>query len=201
MPWMMRRLLLGAIGLPVSLLLLCLAYSGSHHADRSHYEDHPSPAAVEAASSPIYFSPSTNLEEVDIALIERARRSIDVAMYTFTDRRIAEVLRHAAERGVHVRVYRDREQYEEELRKGSTVPSILAGSPNIEVRVKRSNELMHEKSMLADSVLRSGSANWSVSAARYQDNEVSVTTDPAMVAAFSREFRAMWDRPDNSQVR
>jgi hypothetical protein len=80
---MMRRLLLGAIGLPVSLLLLCLAYSGSHHADRSHYEDHPSPAAVEAASSPIYFSPSTNLEEVDIALIERARRSIDVAMYTF----------------------------------------------------------------------------------------------------------------------
>jgi hypothetical protein len=50
-------------------------------------------------------------------------------------------------------------------------------------------------------VLRSGSANWSVSAARYQDNEVSVTTDPAMVAAFSREFRAMWDRPDNSQVR
>jgi phosphatidylserine/phosphatidylglycerophosphate/cardiolipin synthase-like enzyme len=50
-------------------------------------------------------------------------------------------------------------------------------------------------------VLRSGSANWSVSAARYQDNEVSVTTDPAMVAAFSREFRAMWDRPDNSVVR
>jgi phosphatidylserine/phosphatidylglycerophosphate/cardiolipin synthase-like enzyme len=60
---------------------------------------------------------------------------------------------------------------------------------------------MHEKSMLADSVLRSGSANWSVSAARYQDNEVSITTDPAMVAAFSREFREIWDRPDNSVVR
>jgi phosphatidylserine/phosphatidylglycerophosphate/cardiolipin synthase-like enzyme len=122
-------------------------------------------------------------------------------MYTFTDRRIADALRDAAERGVHVRVYRDREQYEEELRKGSTVPSILAGSRNIEVRVKRSNDLMHEKSMLADSVLRSGSANWSVSAARYQDNEVSITTDPAMVAAFSREFREMWDRPDNGVVR
>jgi phosphatidylserine/phosphatidylglycerophosphate/cardiolipin synthase-like enzyme len=193
--WMMRRLLLGAIGLPVSLLLLYLAYGSSRHAE------HVSPASVEAASSPIYFSPSTNLEEVDIVLIERARRSIDVAMYTFTDRRIADALRHAAERGVQVRVYRDREQYEEELRKGSSVPSILAGSPNIEVRVKRSNDLMHEKSMLADATLRAGSANWSVSAARYQDNEVSVTTDPAMVAAFSREFRAMWDRPDNSQVR
>jgi phosphatidylserine/phosphatidylglycerophosphate/cardiolipin synthase-like enzyme len=140
--------------------------------------------------SPIYFAPETNLEDVDIALIEHARQSIDVAMYTFTDRRIAEALRHAAERGVHVRVYRDREQYEEELRKGSTVPSIVAGSPNVEVRVKRSDDLMHEKTMLADAKLRSGSANWSVSAARYQGNEVSVTTDPAMVAAFSREFRA-----------
>jgi phosphatidylserine/phosphatidylglycerophosphate/cardiolipin synthase-like enzyme len=151
--------------------------------------------------SSIYFAPETNLEDVDIALIEHARQSIDVAMYTFTDRRIAEVLRHAAERGVHVRVYRDREQYEEELRKRSTVPSILAGLPNLEVKVKRSNDLMHEKSMLADATLRSGSANWSVSAARYQDNEVSVTTDHAMVAAFSREFRAMWDRPDNSVAR
>ena len=193
--WIMHRLVLGMIGLPASLLLLYLAFGSTRHAE------HVSPASDEAVPSSIYFAPETNLEDVDIALIEHARQSIDVAMYTFTDRRIAETLRHAAERGVHVRVYRDREQYEEELRKRSTVPSILAGSPNLEVKVKRSNDLMHEKSMLADATLRSGSANWSVSAARFQDNEVSVTTDPVMVAAFSREFRAMWDRPDNSQVR
>jgi phosphatidylserine/phosphatidylglycerophosphate/cardiolipin synthase-like enzyme len=193
--WMMHMLVLGMIGLSASLLLLYLVFGSSRHVA------HVAPASDEVVPSPIYFAPETNLEDVDIALIEHARQSIDVAMYTFTDRRIAEVLRHAAERGVRVRVYRDREQYEEELRKRKTVPSILAGLPNLEVKVKRSNDLMHEKSMLADATLRSGSANWSVSAARYQDNEVSVTTDPAMVAAFSREFREMWDRPDNSQVR
>ncbi|HZD45173.1 MAG TPA: hypothetical protein VE109_03775, partial [Acidobacteriaceae bacterium] len=90
MPWMMRRLLLGAIGLPVSLLLLYLAYGSSRHAE------HVSPASDEAVPSSIYFAPETNLEDVDIALIERAHQSIDVAMYTFTDRRIAEALRHAA---------------------------------------------------------------------------------------------------------
>jgi hypothetical protein len=67
--------------------------------------------------------------------------------------------------------------------------------------VKQSDELMHEKAMLCDEVLRSGSGNWSVSAARYQDNEIAVTTDAAEVAAFAREFRVMWERPDNMRVR
>lgn len=70
------------------------------------------------------------------------------------------------------------------------------------MKVKKGRELMHEKAMLCDvSVLRSGSSNWSVSAARYQDNEVSVTTDPSSIAAFSRDFREMWERFDNMQVR
>jgi phosphatidylserine/phosphatidylglycerophosphate/cardiolipin synthase-like enzyme len=186
---------LGAIALPASVVLLLLGHRGTHRPIGVQ------PLATEAAPSPIYFSPSTNLEEVDLSLIGRAEHSIDVAMYTFTDRRIAMALRMAAERGVTVRIYRDHEQYEEELRRGSTVSSILAGEPHIEVKVKQSDELMHEKAMRCDDVLRSGSGNWSVSAARYQDNEITVTTDAAEVAAFAREFRAMWERPDNLQVR
>jgi phosphatidylserine/phosphatidylglycerophosphate/cardiolipin synthase-like enzyme len=182
---------LGAIGLPASLALLFLAHPGTHRPIGMQ------PRAAEGASSPIYLSPSTNLEEVDLSLIERAEHSIDVAMYTFTDRRIAIALRGAARRGVMVRIYRDHKQYEEELRRGTTVASILTGEPHIEVKVKQSGELMHEKAMLSDDVLRSGSGNWSMSAARYQDNETAVTIDAADVAAFAREFRVMWERPDN----
>jgi phosphatidylserine/phosphatidylglycerophosphate/cardiolipin synthase-like enzyme len=186
---------LGSIALSASLVLLVLAHRGTHRPSSVQ------PLAIEASSSPIYFSPSTNLENVDLALIERAEHSIDVAMYAFTDRRIALALRTAAEHGVTVRIYRDHEQYEEEVRRGSTVHSILAGEPHITVKVKHGGELMHEKVMLCDDVLRSGSGNWSVSAARYQDNEITVTKDEAEVAAFVREFRAMWERPDNMQVR
>jgi phosphatidylserine/phosphatidylglycerophosphate/cardiolipin synthase-like enzyme len=186
---------LGAIAVSALLALLILAHRSTHRPIGVQ------PRAAQAAWSPIYFSPSTNLEEVDLSLIERAEHSIDVAMYSFTDRRLAMALRRAAERGVKVRIYRDHEQYEEELRRGSMVSSILAGEPHIEVKVKQSDELMHEKAMLCDEVLRSGSGNWSVSAARYQDNEIAVTTDAAEVAAFAREFRVMWERPDNMRVR
>ena len=61
---------------------------------------------------------------------------------------------------------------------------------------------MHDKIMLIDDViLRDGSGNWSVSAARYQDNQVAVTQDASEIAAFNRDFEAMWDRKDNLVVR
>ena len=44
---------------------------------------------------------------------------------------------------------------------------------------------MHEKAYVTDGlVLREGSANWSVSAARYQDNQLSITHDTAAIEAF-----------------
>jgi phosphatidylserine/phosphatidylglycerophosphate/cardiolipin synthase-like enzyme len=122
-----HRLKLGAIALSASLMVLHLAHRDSIRG--VSLSKHP----VEAAVSPIYFSPGTNLEDVDLSLIEHAHRSIDVAMYTFTDHRIAEALRRAAKRGVLVRVYRDREQYEQELRRDTAVPTLLAGDPRIQV--------------------------------------------------------------------
>ena len=61
---------------------------------------------------------------------------------------------------------------------------------------------MHEKAMLIDgSTLRDGSGNWSISASRYQDNQVSITHDPEQIAQFRRNFEAMWSRRDNTIVR
>ena len=149
----------------------------------------------------IYFAPAANLERVDIGLIDQSQHSIDVAMYAFTDRTIAQALVRAAARGVQVRVYRDRSQYEEERARHSQVGAVLATAPTLHIRVKGSDELMHVKAMLIDgNVLRDGSGNWSVSAARYQDNQVSVTHSPQQSEAFARDFAAMWSRSDNLVV-
>jgi phosphatidylserine/phosphatidylglycerophosphate/cardiolipin synthase-like enzyme len=149
----------------------------------------------------IFFSPSQNLERVDVGLIEHAHSSIKVAMYAFTDRNIAEALARQASRGVKVWVYRDREQFEQERMRRSPVAEILASQRNIHLRVKGTNELMHEKAVLIDdAILRDGSGNWSVSAARYQDNQVTVTKDAGQVAAFDRNFEEMWNRRDNLVV-
>ncbi len=62
-----------------------------------------------------FYSPGTNLERSELAKLETATRSVDVAMYSFTDRELAEELATLARKGVRVRVYRDREQFQHEM--------------------------------------------------------------------------------------
>ena len=156
---------------------------------------------LSACRTEIYFAPEEDLENVDIPLIKAARSSVDVAMYAFTDRSLAEALVTAAGRGVQVRIYRDRGQFQSEQRRGGSVLAWLSKQPNIRMKVKASHELMHDKAFSVDNrILRDGSANWSRSAARYQDNEITVTDDPREVNAFERKFASMWSRSDNEMI-
>ena len=60
---------------------------------------------------------------------------------------------------------------------------------------------MHETLvMVDDKIIRNGSGNWSVSAARYQDNEITVSSDPEEITAFQQGFAEMWAPPDNQIV-
>jgi len=193
--WRAFRLLI--LGLLAFHLFLFVSHRLAHHPA----SEYAAAQSADRSDSPLYFSPDTNLEEVDIGMIDHAQHSIDVAMFAFTDRRITAALRRAAERGVKVRIYRDRGQYEEEEQRGGSVRAIIAGEPNISIKVKNSKELMHDKVALYDShLLRDGSCNWSVSAARYQDNEISVTDNTAMARAFASDFVRMWSRSDNTGI-
>ena len=175
--------------------------SALQHPPSSGYTTRVRPDVVHASTTReegVFFSPSDDLEEIDVSLISQASRSIKVAMYAFTDRRIAAALERQAARGVQVWIYRDHEQFEEERLRRSGVAEMLATQPNIHVRVKGTKELMHDKVMLIDdAILRDGSGNWSVSAARYQDNQVTVSQDASQIASFIRGFEAMWNRRDN----
>lgn len=51
------------------------------------------------------YSPGSNLERSEPAQLETATRTLDVAMYSFTDRELAEELAMLARKGVRVRVY------------------------------------------------------------------------------------------------
>jgi phosphatidylserine/phosphatidylglycerophosphate/cardiolipin synthase-like enzyme len=166
---------------------------------RTFHRMRESPPEVNSAA--VYFAPQQDLSVVDQEIIRSAKRSLEIAMYSFTDRRIAEELVDACHRGVVVELYRDRSQYEEETARESAVQAILHRCRDIHIRVKGSNELMHEKAYVADGVvLREGSANWSVSAARYQDNQLSITRDAPAIEAFRIDFAGMWQRGDNAII-
>ena len=152
-----------------------------------------------------HFSPAENLEQLDLAGLDRARSTIDIAMYAFTDDYLAQRLRAIAAHGVKVRLYRDRSQYEQEQRNAgehndTCATDQLRGQPNIEVRIKadRGRNIMHLKAYLVDGkLLRDGSANWSPAGLKAQDNNAHFTNDAAEVRAFQQAFEAMWQRPDN----
>jgi phosphatidylserine/phosphatidylglycerophosphate/cardiolipin synthase-like enzyme len=145
-----------------------------------------------------HFSPSESLEDLDSAALGQATDHLDIAMYAFTDRRLADDVVDAAKRGVTVRIYRDHEQYQQEMgRKDHYVADALASSPNISIRVKGGRDLMHLKEWSDGNILRDGSANWSVGCEHYQDNSISIQQDKAAAALFEYDFQIMWDRDDN----
>ena len=153
----------------------------------------------QAQSDAHLYSPGTNLERSELAQLETATRSVDVAMYSFTDRELAEELVGLVRRGVRVRVYRDREQFQQEAQWSgvNTTGILLAGG--VEVRVKGGRDLMHLKSYAVDGrLLRTGSANWSPTGLKRQDNDVRYEVSAEAVERFEAKFAEMWSRVGNS---
>ena len=152
-----------------------------------------------------HFSPREDLEQLDISELGNARQRVDVAMYSFTDRRLAEVINELAARQVEIRVYRDQEQFQDEERAAvrfgeRSTTQLFRGRPTIRVRVKQGSvrDLMHEKAFCIDGrMLREGSANWSRSGLLVQDNNANYSSDATDTARFEKAFEKMWDRRDN----
>lgn len=156
------------------------------------------PVSVPSEGAAIHYAPSEDLEHVDAQLIEQTTSDhLDIAMYAFTDYAIARAVVDAANRGVKVEIYRDREQYENEQQRNSYVAQLFRGNPNISIRVKSSTVLMHIKAWSDGKILREGSANWSSSGEKQQDNTLTLTQDPRSVQGFESNFRHIWERTSN----
>jgi phosphatidylserine/phosphatidylglycerophosphate/cardiolipin synthase-like enzyme len=173
----------------------------------------PELAWTQAPAAGVYYSPSTNLEQLDVAAIHSASGSISMAAYALTDKAIVAALAERAGAGVKMRIYRDRIEVAGECRGDAACPGAawheLLGMPNVEIKVKRSTVLMHLKAyslsgLGADGTIglltREGSANFSPAGEMKQDNSAIYSTDPKSGASFATAFRAMWDRADNLTV-
>ena len=153
-------------------------------------------AADPAASEPqIHYAPAENLEKIDVALIQRARRGIDLAAYTLTDVAVIEALAAGARRGAIIRIL----LYEGQIydRPGSR-PTLALGTlretPGVEIRVKpESQPPMHLKAYQVDGKwLRTGSANFSASGLKQQDNDLVILDSPEAIHSFQETFEALW---------
>lgn len=141
------------------------------------------------------YAPASNLEAIDVELIGRATRKIDMAAYVLTSGPIIEALDEAAARGVAIRLYRDGRDGRMP-RRLMTLYDRLAARPNVEIRYKGDPQpFMHLKAYAVDEeIVREGAGNFTHSGLRKQDNSLVALRCAAAVRRFQEAFERMWGR-------
>jgi phosphatidylserine/phosphatidylglycerophosphate/cardiolipin synthase-like enzyme len=150
-------------------------------------------------------------EAVGDAIENAARRGVRVRVYLDrgqSDDELERAAKHGGEakpeRRKHDMQFADGFFSEDDAMPASTSEAViaeLAATPNVEVKIKHSRVLMHLKSYAVDGqTLRSGSANFSPSALKRQDNDLVLTKDAASVRRFELDFNQLWSRPDNERL-
>jgi len=151
--------------------------------------------AIDGARSPIreashsaHFSPGPDCRNAIVHRLRAARSSVRICVFTISDDRISAEILAAHQRKVQVRILTDNEK---EMDTGSDIDRLRrAGLP---VRVDRTSAHMHHKFALFDDVyLLTGSYNWTRSACDFNEENVVVTTEPRLYAAFATHFERLW---------
>lgn len=136
-----------------------------------------------------HFSPGDSCRRKLLDLCLGARVSLDISVFTLSDDRLAEAIIGAQRRGVKVRLITDNDKA---LDQGSDVDFLK--SEGIAVRMDKTPNHMHHKFVVIDRrILVNGSFNWTRSATDYNQENILVTDEQGLVAAYLREFEVLWD--------
>jgi hypothetical protein len=143
-----------------------------------------------------------SLTQLDVAMLARAQRRIDITMPSFTDLHIAKLLAGMANRGVQIRVYRDSAYYAKEQShatgsKEETTTTVLRRA-GVSVSVEHQGEQMVMPAYVVDDlIVRTGLTGWAPS----EHSDIAFTESPAAVTQFDKAFGSMWKRSNNYVVR
>lgn len=132
----------------------------------------------------VYFSPKGGCEKRIIELIDAAQESIDLAMYAFTNSKIAWALVRAHERNVKVRVLLDGQEAKDKYSKG-----VFLKKRGIFVVYDRMPGLMHNKFCIIDNkIVITGSYNWTATAEDKNEENLVVIHDPKVANTYKARF-------------
>ena len=134
------------------------------------------------------FSPEDDMEQAIVDEIARATNSIYIMAFGMSDDEIFVALSNKVAAGVGVYALFDTELARQ--KSSLSLPLRVAGAT---VRISSNNGQMHHKVMVIDqSVVITGSANFSRSAFEGNDENVLIFTCPPLARAFTREFARCW---------
>ena len=135
-----------------------------------------------------HFSPGDDCVRRIAGLLTRERSKVDICVFTITDDRISSAITDAHKRKVAVRIISDDDKATD---RGSDIDRLAdAGIP---VRVDRTPYHMHHKfALFDDSLLLTGSYNWTRSAARNNEENFIVSGDYRFIEPYAELFERLW---------
>jgi len=142
------------------------------------------------AKTEVYFSLDDDPESIIIENIDKAKESINIAMYTFTDSDIAYAIVEAKNQGVDIKIYLDKQEVNAQYSK-----SRFFVNEGIEkIRISSNNYIMHNKFAVIDNkIVITGSYNWTASAGERNDENLLVVDDQEIVKRYQDYFYDLWN--------
>ncbi|VFP83473.1 phospholipase D family protein [Candidatus Erwinia haradaeae] len=137
----------------------------------------------------IGFSPGEGAKQIVLLAISEAKKSIDIAAYSFTSKPIALALLDAQSRGVSVRLVADKKSNSNRY----TAATYLSNH-RIPVKLNEKYAIMHNKFMIIDGYsVETGSFNYTQSAAnRNAENVIYLRHQSEIAEKYMKEFDRLW---------
>jgi len=142
----------------------------------------------EVPASDAYFSPGEACRTVIINQIKSAINNIQICVFTISDDHITDAIITSHKRGTQIKIITDNDKSHD---LGSDIEQIAR--QGIEVKMDNTPNHMHHKFMLVDGkALITGSYNWTLSAARFNHENILLTKEAGVVKSFLKQFDQLW---------
>lgn len=130
-----------------------------------------------------------------ISVMNNAKNSLDIAIYSLTKQNIVDSIISAKKRGIAVRIITDNK---ESKSKSEAKELDLLKNAGISIKINTHPGLMHLKVTIADNqIVTTGSYNYTNNAS-YENDEVLVALNDTRTAKqFEIEFNRMWNDTNN----
>ncbi|WP_087018129.1 phospholipase D-like domain-containing protein [Thaumasiovibrio subtropicus] len=137
-----------------------------------------------------WFSPGRACANGITQHLRSARHSIDICVFTIADDDLSKEILRAHERGVKVRLVTDAEKLHD---RGSDIDYLAR--KGVPIKIDDTNYHMHHKFAIFDGQrMINGSFNWTRSASKYNQEDITLTDDPRFVGKYLARFETLWER-------
>lgn len=139
----------------------------------------------------VYFTPSEDCRQNIIRLIDTSK-TIDIAIFSFTDKGISSALERAKNNGAVIRILTDSEQAKF---RNSRIRHLLNNQFDIRFNNNKDGQEHNKFAIFDGDTISTGSFNWTYKASYYNsENCIFIYDNPDVIKRYSNRFNYLWSK-------